>query len=75
MNAFLHSLLRFIRGTIHYRLLHRGPGPFSTQAPVVPINSYRFGTLPGRRRRGMSKKNTPGKIATLPVSRRSASSH
>ncbi|HVV07458.1 MAG TPA: hypothetical protein VHC96_24695 [Puia sp.] len=74
MKVFLRSLFRFIKGTIHYRVLHRGPGPFSPTAIVIPINSYRFGTLPGRRRRGMSKKSTPGKIATLTPSRRSASS-
>ncbi|HEY8968236.1 MAG TPA: hypothetical protein VIM64_04070 [Puia sp.] len=75
MSAFFRSLFRFIRGTIHYRLLHRGPGPFSPQAVVIPINSYRFGTLPGRRRRGMGRKSTPGKIAVLTPSRKRASSH
>ncbi|MBN8853553.1 MAG: hypothetical protein BGO55_12490 [Sphingobacteriales bacterium 50-39] len=74
MKAFLRSLFHFVKGTIHYRLLHRGPGPFSKQGVVIPINSYRFGTLPGARRRGMNKQATPGKVATLTSSHRSASS-
>jgi len=74
MKVFIRSLIRFIRGTIHYRLLHRGPGPFSKKAIVIPINSYRFGTLPGARRRGMNKKAAPGKIATLSAFRRNVSS-
>jgi hypothetical protein len=75
MKAFFYSLFHFIRGTIHYRLLHRGPGPFSEDAVVIPINSYRFGTVPGRRRRGMSKKASPAKIVAMIPTHRRASSH
>jgi len=68
MKQFLHSLpgfIRFIKGTIHYRLLHKGPGDFSRQAIVVPIHSYRMAALPGRRRPGMGKKMEPAKVVVL----------
>lgn len=68
MKELLHSLpgiIRFIRGTIHYRLLHRGPGDLSRKAIVVPIHSYRMAALPGRRRLGMGKKVEPAKVIVL----------
>jgi len=75
MRELLHSLFIFIKGTIHYRLLHKGAGAFSRPASIVPINSYRFAALPGRRRYGMNKKLSPGKVVTLAPVYRSASSN
>lgn len=68
MNLLFRSLpgfIRFIKGTIYYRILHKGPGDFSRRANVVPINSYRFTALPGRRRQGMQKKMVPAKVVAL----------
>ena len=75
MKVFFRSLLRFIKGTIHYRLFHRGPGDFSRKADVISIHSYRFGALPGRRRYGMKKRTTPSKVVALPQAIRTASSN
>ena len=61
----LPDLIRFIKGTIHYRILHPGPGDLSRSAGVVPINSLRFATLPGRRRLGMQKKVVLAKVVAL----------
>lgn len=68
MNVLLHSLpdlIRFIKGTIYYRILHNGPGDFSRRANVISINSYRFSVLPGRRRLGMQKKAVLAKVIVL----------
>jgi hypothetical protein len=61
----LPGLIRFIKGTIYYRILHKGPGDFSRRANVVPINCYRFAALPGRRRLGMQKKVVLAKVVAL----------
>jgi len=68
MKVFLRSLpdlIRFIKGTIHYRILHRGPGDLAGRASVVPINSLRFAVLSGRRRFGMQKKAVLAKVVAL----------
>ena len=75
MKALLHDLLHFIKGTIHYRIFHKGPGAFSRPAVVVPINTYRFAALPGRRRHGMKKAKADGIVVSLHPTLRSASSN
>jgi hypothetical protein len=74
MKALLHDLLRFIKGTIHFRIFHKGPGDFSRRAIVVPVNAYRFAALPGRRRNGMKKAKADGKVVSLHHALCSASS-
>ncbi|MDO6431096.1 hypothetical protein Q4E93_10885 [Flavitalea sp. BT771] len=71
----LHDLLHFIKGTIHYRIFHKGLRDFSRRAIVVPINTYRFTALPGRRRNGMKKAKADGKVVSLHQTLQSASSH
>ena len=75
MKVLLHDLLCFIKGTIYYRLFHRGLGDFSSRAAVIPIHSYRLAALPGRRRHGMQTKITPAKVVALLPAFRSASSN
>lgn len=75
MKVLLHDLLHFLKGTIHYRIFHKGPGDFSRRAVVVPINTYRFAALPGRRRNGMKKVKADGKVVSLHHAFRSASSN
>ena len=75
MREFFNGLYSFIKGSIHHRLLNKGLGEFSKEAVVVPINSYRFAALPGRRRRGMQKKNIQAKIITFPPALKRASSN
>ena len=68
MKFFLLGLLSFIKGTIHYRILHPGPGEFSKEADVIPIHSYRFAAIHGRRRWGMQTKLIDGKLVSFAAS-------
>lgn len=68
MKFFLLGLLSFIKGTIHYRILHPGPGEFSKDADIIPIHSYRFAAIHSRRRWGMEHKMMPGKLVSFATS-------